>query len=893
MQLKIMQKKLLSKTLLVLVMLLFTISSSAQTYEFETGTLINDASVENCVSCSGKIVGNLGLDSSVSTPVSVAAAGWYNLQLFYCTADSRTIRLTAGSSSAIAIPCEPSGGWGVAASKYIKIYLNAGVTTMLWENAVSWAPNLDKFILTPASSSSQQTISFGGGNSVVYDLSDKTYNVNYGGTTVIRNASAYAISDQKYLSSNFALAVYSSEPFSDNIGSGTKHIFTLSGNYALGMQQIFYTYNNKEYVVVQVVLTGTGSSCNKMSPLTSNYVTPNFGSGDTRALFVPYDNDEWVRYKAYLLSYANFTASEVTNIYNNDTRKGLVIGSVEHTKWKTGVSVYGGGTSSAYVSVIAGWTDPAITHDGRGHGWVNVGQTSCASPKVMINANGDWRTALEEFGQANAALQPKYVFDWTAPKPMGWNSWEAFKTTINYAKSTSVVDFFYNDCPAYRSKDNTLFIDLDSYWDNMTDAELAQFVVYAKSKGFKAGIYWAPLVDWGMWDRRIEGSSYNYSAIWTKINGLPFKRSGAYAIDPTHPGTKDRMKYFINRFKAAGFEMVKIDFLTHGSLEADSFYNTSIHTGMEAYQEGMRFLIDEIGNTMLVEAAICPNLSTGPYAHMRRIACDSYQKGNIVDTEYQLNSATYGWWQNQMYDYLDSDGVVFANTSIGENRARLLSSVVIGTITTADDYSVATAKAKSISLLQNKDVMDVARAEVNFIPADGNTDNYASEVFYTTQKGTNYVAVFNYSSTTKTYNLDLSRFGLAAGKYKVKELYSGISSNAQGSLNIVLPAKDASLYAITDDTGLGVSDQTRNLETNYIFPNPTSTSFRIKFTNAVNGTVKFFMYDLIGKEIWKTTSNVNGFISPEISVNNLANGTYVLKVSTPENSVQSYKFIKQ
>lgn len=60
-----------------------------------------------------------------------------------------------------------------------------------------------------------------------------------------------------------------------------------------------------------------------------------------------------------------------------------------------------------------------------------------------------------------------------------------------------------------------------------------------------------------------------------------------------------------------------------------------------------------------------------------------------------------------------------------------------------------------------------------------------------------------------------------------------------------------------------------------------------------HGSVKFSMYDLISKEIWKTTSNVNGFISPEIPLNNLANGTYVLKVSTSENTEQSFKFIKQ
>ncbi|MCD0471867.1 T9SS type A sorting domain-containing protein [Flavobacterium sp. JAS] len=891
MQEKITKEKISVKVFLTVIVLLFALSGSAQTYEFENGTRTNNANIQNCDACSGTIVGNLGGDSSVSVNVTVAATGWYNLQLFYCTGDPRTIRLTAGSATSIAIPCEPSGGWSTAASKNISVYLNSGTTTLLWDNTSSWAPNLDKFVLTPMGASSTQTVNFGTNNSVVYNLTNKTYNVKFNGATVVTNASAYAFSDQQYVSSNFATAVYTTESFTDNIGSGTKHIFTLSGNYTLGMQQIFYTYTNKNYLAVQVVLTGNGSNCYKMSPLTSYQVTPNFGSGDTRAVFVPYDNDAWVRYNAYPLNSADFTASEVTNIYNNTNRKGLVIGSLEHTKWKTGITVNGGGTTSAYVSVIAGWTKKEITRDTRGHGWVNVGQTSCPSPKVIISANDDWRSGFEEFAQANATLQPKYIFDWTAPKPMGWNSWGAMQTSINLTKVNTVVDFFHDDAPAFKTEDNTLFIDLDSYWDNMSDAQLAQFVTYAKSKGFKAGIYWAPFVDWGKYNRQVEGSSYNYNQCWTTVNGAPFELDGAYAMDPTSPGTKARIHYFINRFKAAGFEMVKVDFLTHASIEADSFVNYQLHTGMEAYQEGMKYLIDEINGTMLVEAAISPNIATGPYVHVRRIACDAYS--SIGDSDYTLNSTTYGWWQNQIYDYLDADHVVFGSVTAGENRARLLSSVVTGTITSGDDFSVAGAwKAKAQSLLQNNDVMNVARADMAFRPADGNTGYNAANIFSATHNDVVYVAVFNYSDAAVTNNVSLSRLGLGSGNYTVKELYSGTTSTTQGTLSVQLPKADAALFAISLGSTLSAPGFLKTSATNYIFPNPASNTFRIKFDHSINGPVGLSMYDTAGKEIWKTTIIAEDMITSEIPVNGLARGIYMIKVSTEGNPVQSFKFVK-
>ncbi|WP_343586183.1 T9SS type A sorting domain-containing protein [Flavobacterium sp.] len=892
MQEKITKEKVSVKKLLTLMLFLLTICSWSQSYEFENGTRTGNADIQNCDSCSGKIVGNLGGTGSVSVNVTVAATGWYNLQLFYCTGDPRAIRLTAGSAAAIAIPCEPSGGWSTAASKNISVYLNSGTTTLLWDNTNSWAPNLDKFILTPLAAGTNQTIAFGTNNSIVYNLTNKTYSIKFNGATVISNASAYANSDQQYVSTNFASAVYSSESFTDNVGSGTKHIFTLSGNYSLGMQQIFYTYTNKNYLAVQVVLTGNGSNCYKMSPLTSNQVTPNFGTGDTRAVFVPYDNDAWIRYNAYTLNSADFTASEVTNIYNNTNRKGLVIGSLEHTKWKTGVTVSGGGSSSAYVSVIAGWTKQDVTRDARGHGWVNVGQTSCPSPKVMINATDDWRTGFEEFAQANAAMQPKYIFDWTTPKPIGWNSWGAMQTNINLTKAKAVVDFFHNDCPAFKTQDNTLYIDLDSYWDNMSDAELAQFVTYAKSKGYKAGIYWAPFVDWGKYNRQVEGSSYTYNQCWTKVNGNPLELDGAYAMDPTSPGTKARIHYFINRFKTAGFEMIKIDFLTHASIEADSFANNQLHTGMEAYQEGMKYLIDEIGGTMLVQAAISPNLATGPFAHVRRIACDAYT--NINETDYTLNSTTYGWWQNQIYDYIDADHIVFGTASIGQNRARLLSSVVTGTVIAGDDFSVAGQwKTTAQSLLQNNDVMNVARNEMHFIPADGNTGYNAANVFSATYNNVTYVAVFNYGNTTMTNNISFSRLGLGSGNYTVKELYSGATSTAQSTLSVQLPQADAAIYAISNAGVLSApSYNWPTASTNYVFPNPASNSFRIKFDQVINGTATISLYDISGKEVWKNAITAEDMISSEIPVNGLSKGVYMVKVKATGHPVQNFKFVK-
>ena len=875
---------------ITLTLLAFSIASHAQTYEFETGTLAGNANVQSCDSCSGSIVGNLGGGGSVSVNVTVATAGWYNMQLYYCTNDPRTIRLTAGAASTIAIPCEPSGGWSTAASKTFQLYLNAGATTLLWDNSVTYAPNLDKLVLSPAAAAQLQNISFGTNNQVVYDLANKTYDILFDGIKVVSGATANAYGNQTNISTSYISATYTSESFTDNIGSGTKHIITLTGGFTNDMKQIFYTYTNKEYLALQVTLTGSGANCYKMIPLTSYQVTPALGMGDTRAVFVPYDNDAWVRYNAFPLNDASFTASEVTNIYNNDNRSGLVIGSIDHNHWKTGVSVTGGGTQSAYIQVIAGWINSGITRDQRGHGWVSVGQDLCESPKIMINANSDWRTGFEEYGQANAAINPKYVSDWTAPKPIGWNSWGAMQTSINLQKTKDVVDFYADDCQTYRTEDGTLYIDLDSYWDNMTDAQLAEFTAYCHSHGFKAGIYWAPFVDWGKWDRTVEGGGYQYSQCWTKVNNNPFELDGSYAIDPTHPATKLRIDYFTDRFHTAGFDMLKVDFITHASIEADSYYNYQVHTGMEAYKEGMEYLIDAIGDDMLVYIAISPNMATGPYAHMRRIACDAYS--SINDTDYTLNSTTYGWWQNEMYDYMDADNVVFGNVSDGQNKARLLSSIVTGTIINGDDYSVSGPwQAKAQNYLQNDLVMDVARKELKWRPVDGNTGSGAGKLFYAVDATTTYLAAFNYSGTESTLTIPVTRIGLTAGSYNAKELYSNATENFNDALSVTLPGSDAKLYVINSGV-MDTDSPVRASALNFAYPNPANDYIMVHFEKSLDETAYFEINDITGKRLWGESLEIQGTESSGIDVKSLPKGFYVLSVTQSGKVKTNYKFIK-
>jgi len=633
-----------------------------------------------------------------------------------------------------------------------------------------------------------KVLSLGKGNRFQYDLGKGTYDLIFNGRVVIKDAYAVCKSGDRMDSS----ISYTSRKWSSFLRNGRKvYAVTSSGKGRPEMVQEF-SVDKKERTFATYVSIKTAGS-NYMSPLTCGWVDIH-EQGDDRALLVPFDNDAWVRYNAVPMASADLTSSEVTALYSNDSRHGLIVGSLVQTDWKTGIRIKGSGPGRlSQLSVFGGYVDKHYTHDIKEHGMV-TGEMSgyCMSPMVLVGWFDDWRTGMETYAKD---IRWKPHATWTGATPFGWNSWGAMQDKLTLPKAKAVVDFFHDSCSAFRTGDSTLYIDLDSYWDMLRQGEdysrLKEFCNYCKSKGFQPGIYWAPFVDWGKSPRKMEGSDYNYQDCWIKQNGSYVDLDGARALDPTHPGTWARIDLLIGKFKECGFRMIKVDFLGHAALEADHFYHQGVSTGMQAFHRGMKKLISAIDGKMLIYAAISPNLATAPYVHMRRIACDAYSR--IEETGYTLNSTTYGWWQGKLYDYIDADHIVFKTESPGANRARLTSALVTGTLITGDDYSVPGAwHATARELLQRRDLLEVAQEGHAFIPVEGNTGDQPGNFFVRKGQRT-YLAIVNYGDQPLAYTLLADRWGLKAHGV-MKELFTGKTVEFSGKLTVVIPAADAVIY---------------------------------------------------------------------------------------------------
>ncbi|MES2265649.1 MAG: alpha-galactosidase [Bacteroidota bacterium] len=637
---------------------------------------------------------------------------------------------------------------------------------------------------------------FGQNGKINYNLKTGTYNVwQYGKQRFTETFSAAKVNADTVNSKDYQLRKYSKIDIQNGFGKGFKHTILLIGKGLPQMQQVFYTYTGKNYFITEIAFTGTKLKTNYMSPVNGTFAIIN--GRDVRSLFVPFDNDTFISYNSKNFGDKNGVSSEVSAVFSNETRAGIVAGSVEHEVWKTGVDMENTLLSNE-IKVWGGYTSEALTRDKIEHG--SISGNTITSPKIFVGYFKDWRLGMEAYSKANRIAEPPYIFNWTKPTPVGWNSWGVIQEKLTSENITKVANFFADSIPAFRTG-NTAYIDLDSYWDNLVHngdySRLKAFAFYCKAKGLEPGIYWAPFTDWGHAggpNRKVDGSEYTYGELWTKIGNGYNDIDGARAIDPTHPGTQKRIAYVIGKLKDCGFKMIKIDFLGHAAVEANKFRDPTVTTGMQAYRKGMEYLTDQLGGQMLVYAAISPIMATGRYAHMRRIACDAFK--SIDNTQYTLNSLSYGWWQTYLYNYLDADHVVFNDESIGANRARLLSALVTGTWISGDDLSKHGQWTERIkTYYQNPELLKLVKDGKSFRPVEGNTGTGSSEIF-TKQIGDSfYLAVFNYSKEAKEFDISGKRLGVDLSKINaVKEILQANGIATKGGLQFKLTGSDAALY---------------------------------------------------------------------------------------------------
>lgn len=581
---------------------------------------------------------------------------------------------------------------------------------------------------------------------------------------------------------------------------GPQKTVTISArNGRRAVAQSINFYPGKDFVTTELSLSSPdGIETRYMAPVAVTTTYTPFNREGNYAIFIPYDNDAWVRYRNTPFGESAPDSYEVTALVNADSNEGIVVGSIEHDIWKTGIRVASGKTCSVDTLVAFGGIATQLTRDIIPHGLVKG--SSVKSPLMFVGRFNDWRDGMEAFGDACATVAPR--IESAGPRPFGWNSWGKLQTKINFDKAVEVSDFIKQELQdnSFTSADGVAYIGLDAFWDfGFKPEQHKQFVAHCRKNGQKAGIYYCPFTDWGKNpDAEIsEMPQYKFKDAYLYGNGEILQFDGAYALDPTHPAVKARIERQLKEFIDWGYEYVKIDFMAHGAYEGDSHFDPEVTTGVQAYSRGMQFIDSVADGKLWINLSIAP-LFPANYAHSRRIGCDAW--ADINNTEYTLNALTYGWWLDHVYHFNDADHIVLEGVSDGENRARVTSSALTGVYLLGDDMSAGgldDTKRRLRRNTTNPAINAMARECKSFRPVELGHGDRASDSFYHPVDGAVYVAVFNFDDKPARKQIPLRRIGLSEGQdYQATELWSSDNLGLRGTLTADIPAKDVKVYKI-------------------------------------------------------------------------------------------------
>lgn len=624
-------------------------------------------------------------------------------------------------------------------------------------------------------------------------------------------------------SRSFSHVQYKKHKVTDSFGKGVCHTFIFSSPVNgdnINMTQQFYIYENRDYILTRLSLsTKEGRLCsNNLAPICSekpcDLLTPD---SNNRMLRVPFDNDGFVRYNKYHID-GTMTSYEVTAIYEGESRKGVVLGSVEHNRWKSAIRISGSDNCRIdSLCLYSGAADNA-TRDVLQHGKIE-GNEVC-SALMYIGWHKDWRDGMEEYAKANTILTPRRE-TWQRGTPFGWQSWGVMADKNSFEADIEISDYFKNVLrPAGFCNNNGLNIMSIDAWDNLSAEQRRNLTKHCKENGQVTGTYLTPFCLW--WNEEMLHSNklfdgceyYGYDCV-IKVNGKPYKLDGAYCLDPTHPGTKQMISRDVNRIKSEGFEYVKVDFTSNGMVQADCYYDKNIKTAVEAYNEGFTHFVNEAdkGEPLFIALSIAP-IFPYQYGNSRRIACDTW--GKIGHSEYSMNAVGAGWWTNIFYQYNDPDHLVLVGNddvkeSEGENRARITNGVVSGMMLVSDNYSKEHGKERgkaslsferAAKFLSNKEINRIANLGCSFRPVygykeyNGNPDGAEECVMLHTEEYL-YVAIINYRNEVLNGNIPFERLGITNEDFiSIKELWNGETVRTTESvLPYSVPATDAKIFS--------------------------------------------------------------------------------------------------
>jgi hypothetical protein len=275
--------------------------------------------------------------------------------------------------------------------------------------------------------------------------------------------------------------------------------------------------------------------------------------------------------------------------------------------------------------------------------------------------------------------------------------------------------------------------------------------------------------DWLVHDAK--GQPIHTELLWRQ------KSDVIYALDTTNPAAQEYLRQTYHTLvREWGVRFIKLDFMDSSAIEGFMYRPNT--TALEALRIGLQTIRDAVGNDVILDKDGSPMLTPVGLVDTGRISADTSHSFEGTRTAASGIAARFYMHRNFFLDDPDAFNTV-AETFHEHTRASAtyplseaqtsiaLAAVSGGMYEIGDDMMVMGAQPDRLALVENRDLLNMAKMGRASTPIDLMTyepeDEVPSIFFLGESAHQSILTVFNWTKSSRSHTLKLADLGLPAG----------------------------------------------------------------------------------------------------------------------------------
>jgi hypothetical protein len=601
----------------------------------------------------------------------------------------------------------------------------------------------------------------------------------------------------------------SESPFSDALGSGRQLTVTCSG--LRGSPDLIYVlqlYTQNPYGAIQVrVRNGTGKATSVQAirsvEATGDPIVNLGGRPSDERILSDSFSEDWPDLVIYDLGGApdglhRGVGSQL--IYNRQTKQSLFLGALTSDRFLTLLRLKADGKGAeakiaSYTVDSTGTTEiqkdysqakslePKSLQSDRIELSLPVNpREEMSSERLMFATGPDYLGQLRAYGSAIRRLHRARV---SSEIPMGWWSWTAYYAAINEGETLANADWLSRHLNPLGF--NYFQID-EGYQYARGEYVTANATQFPDGMRFVAHHILRDGLTVGLWTAPFEVSSrawvYEHHQDWLVHNAkgqpIPLEdvwRQGVdtlYALDTTHPGAQEYLRQtYKTLVREWGVRFIKMDFMDTTAIEG--YYFRPSTTALEAQRIGLQVIRDTVGDDVTLDKDGSPMLNPVGIVDTGRVSADTGH--SFLRSKTAAPGIAARFYMNGNFFINDPDAFNITDTYLvehsGERSSRslataqtsiALSAIAGGMYEIGDDLLVLGTEKDRLALVENRDLLNMAKAGRASTPVDLMTyepeDGQPSVFLLRQSPRQSILTVFNWTDGPRSHSLSLTDLGV-------------------------------------------------------------------------------------------------------------------------------------